>query len=135
MTKVSCNGLIRFLVFAVVTAILSGILCAQVVPLTVSKVDPPNWQTVPSSNATLRLSGQHMDDVVRVATRHKGVRVVHIESIDANHLVVWLRISSGAEPGAMILQVSTRNMTTFVAVPMSEQNAASPSADQMTAGK
>jgi hypothetical protein len=116
------------------TVVLSSVLCAQVVPVTVSQVDPPTWRTDPSPNAMLRLSGQHMDDVVRVAVKHKGVRVLHIEPTDAHHLVVWLRVSSDAVPGAMILQVSTRFMTTFVSVPMFGQTTPSPSGE-MTAGR
>jgi hypothetical protein len=59
-----------------------------------------------------------LDSVVAVAVKHKGVRVLRVESPDASHLFVLLRISADAVPGMMMLQVSTRFMTTFAAVPM-----------------
>lgn len=70
----------------------------------------------------LTLSGQHMDGVLRVTVKHKGVKVIGIEARDANHLLVSLRIAADAEPGTMMLQLYTRFMTTFTAVPMFEQN-------------
>jgi hypothetical protein len=83
----------------------------------------------------LRLSGQRLDRVVSVAVKHKGIRVIRIESPDPSQLLVWLSISSDAEPGTMMLQVSTRFMTTFTAVPMFEQNAALSSSGALTADK
>ena len=70
----------------------------------------------------LSLSGLSLDRVVRVNVKHKGVRVIHIASPDANHLFVLLRISSDAEPGTIMLQLSTRFTTTFAAVPIFEQS-------------
>jgi hypothetical protein len=135
MRTIRHRPLARLVVLVVFSAVLSSALFSQVYPVTVDKVEPPNWRTGPSSNVMLRLSGQHLDDVVGVATKHKGVRVIRTESPDANHLVVWLRISSDAAPGTMMLQVSTRFMTTFAAVPMFEQNAAVSLRGELTADK
>jgi len=131
MRKIVLARLIGLAVFSVV---LSGCLSAQVLPATVEKIEPPNWRGGPAS-VTLSLSGQHLDRVVKVAVYHKGIHVTRTESPDPNHLLVWLSIASDAEPRTMILQVSTRFMTTFAAVPMFQQNAALPAHDALTADK
>jgi hypothetical protein len=120
---------------AVFSAALCCTLSAQIHPATVQKIEPPNWQMGPSSNLMLCLAGQHLDSVVGVAVRHKGVRVIRIKSPDENHLFVLLRIASDAVPGTMMLQVSTRFMTTFATVPMFEQNAAVASRGTLTGDK
>ncbi len=112
--------------------LISGALFAQVLPSTVEKVEPSGWQAGPASNLMLTLSGRHMDGVLRVTVKHKGVQVIGIESRDANHLFVLLHIGANAEPGTMMLQLFTQFMTTFAAVPMfSELSSRSkPSADK-----
>lgn len=81
----------------------------------------------------LTLSGQHMDGVLRVAVKHKGVHVIGIEVRDANHLFVLLRIAADAEPGTMMLQLYSRFMTTFAAVPMLKQNGSLASEGELKA--
>jgi hypothetical protein len=66
----------------------------------------------------LFLSGMNLDRVVDVTVKHKGLRVLRIQSPDAKHLSVLLRISPDAEPGTAMLQLSTRFTTTFTALPM-----------------
>jgi hypothetical protein len=133
--KMPKSPLCRLICLVVFLATLSGSPSAQLLPITVDKVEPPNWRTGPSSNVMLCLSGLHLDGVVRVTVKHRGIRVVRIQSPDTNHLFVLLHISSGAEPRAMMLQLSTRFMTTFAAVPMFEENAALSSRDAPTADK
>lgn len=113
-------------------ALISGVLFAQGLPATVEKIEPSGWQPGPASNLMLTLSGRHMDGVLRVTVRHRGVQVIGIESRDSNHLFVLLHIGANAEPGTMMLQLFTQFMTTFAAVPMfSELSPRSkPSADE-----
>jgi hypothetical protein len=114
--------LARSVGLAVLLAALSGSPTAQLLPVTVDKVEPINWTTGTSSDVMLSLSGLHLDDVVRATVKHRGVRVIRIESPDANHLFVVLRISPDVvEPGRMMLQLSTRFTTTFAAVPLVEK--------------
>ena len=123
-TPILCISLpARLVGLLVFLAVLSVSPSAQLIPITVDKIDPPNWRTGPSSDVMLSLSGLNLDRVVGVTVKHKGVRVVHIACPDTNHLFVLLRISSGAEPGTMMLQLSTRFTTTFAALPMFEQKA------------
>jgi hypothetical protein len=104
--------------------LFSGAILAQVIPLTIDKVEPANWQPGHSAEVLLRLSGQHLDSVENVAVKHKGIRVLRIQSPDAKHLLVLLRIAPDAKPGTLMLQVSTRTMTRFAAVPMFGEHAA-----------
>ncbi len=130
MRKVRSFPISRLIGLATLSVILVGSLFSQAIPV-VEKVDPPTWQPNSSSDVMLRISGQGMDAVVGVKTKHKGVRVMRVESPDQNHLLVWLKVSSGAAPGTMMLQVSTRYMTTFTAVPSFGESSAPP----LTAGK
>ncbi|MGD0733341.1 MAG: cyclomaltodextrinase N-terminal domain-containing protein [Terracidiphilus sp.] len=118
MSKNCSNSLILLVVCTFPLALYSASLLAQVIPVTIDKVEPANWQPGHSAEVKLCFSGQHLDSVVAVAVKHKGVRVLRVESPDASHLFVLLRISADAVPGMMMLQVSTRFMTTFAAVPM-----------------
>lgn len=116
--------LVRLVDALVLLAALAGSSTAQLSPMTVDKVSPSSWQTGISSDVLLSLSGERLDGVVGVKVKHKGVRVIHVESPDANHLLVVLRISSDAEPGTMMLQLWTRFTTTFATVALLEKNAA-----------
>ena len=127
--------LVSLIALAVFVAAFSNPLLAQLIPVTVDRVDPPSWRMGPSSEVMLRLSGQHLEDVVAVKTKHKGVHVIRSEAQDENHLLVWFRISADATPGTMMLQVSTRFTTTFTSVPMFEENLAPSSHGELTAGK
>jgi hypothetical protein len=127
--------LVSLIGLAVFLAAFSNSLFAQMTPATVERVEPPSWRMGPSSNVMLRLSGQHLEDVVAVKIKHKGVHVIRTEAPDENHLLVWLRISADATPGTMMLQVSTRFMTTFASVPMFGENLAPSSHGELTAGK
>src|SRR6266702_527807 len=124
MLRVRPRQISRLIGLAILTVIFTCSLFAQAVPVTIEKVEPPTWRTDPSSSVMLRISGQGMDRVVGVKTRHKGVRVTRMELLDHNHLLVWLRISPDAAPGMMMLQLSTRYMTTFTAVPSFVEKAA-----------
>jgi hypothetical protein len=126
---------ISLIALSVLSVALSSPLVAQAVPVSVERVEPPAWRLEPSSDLMLRLSGRHLEDVVSVKVKHKGVHVIHVESPDGNHLLVLLRISADATPGTMMLQVSTRFMTTFAAVPMFEENATLPARGELTADK
>lgn len=125
----------RLLCMVISSGVLSTSLFAQVVPVSIDKVEPANWR--PSSDLVLRLSGHNLDSVISVAIKHRGVRVTRTQSTDANHLLVWLRVSSEAAPGPMVLQVSTRFMTTFTTVPMLEHpaNPSLTSRGELTADK
>jgi len=133
MQRILRSALARLYRLVIFSAVISVALYAQVLPVTIDKVEPPDWRAGSSSDQMLRISGRHLDDVVRVAIKHKGVRVIRTESPDENHLLVWLRISSNAAPGAMVLQVSTRFMTTFASVPMFDENV--PLRGDLSAGK
>jgi len=131
MLSVRPRRISRLVKIAVLSAIYTCSLFAQAVPVTVEKVDPSTWLTDSSSGVMLRISGQGMDRVVGVKIRHKGIHVTRVESPDRDHLLVWLRISPDAAGGVMMLQLSTRYMTTFAAVPsFTEKAATSLSADK-----
>jgi hypothetical protein len=117
----SRNKFARLTCLVIFFVVLSATLYAQVVPISIDRVEPVTWR--PSSDLVLRLSGHNLDGVISVATRYRGVRVIRTQSLDASHLLVWIRFSPQVEPGAMVLQVSTRFMTTFTTVPMFEPNA------------
>lgn len=103
-------------------AILSGSSSAQLPPVTVDKVEPPGWRSGPPAEVMLSLSGMNLDRVVGVTVKHKGLRVLRIQSPDAKHLLVFLRIAPDAEPGTAMLQLSTRFTTTFTALPMFDEH-------------
>ncbi len=130
MLKARLFPISKLIGLAALSVILIGSVFSQTIPV-VEKVDPPTWQPNSSSDMMLRLSGQGMDAVVGVKTKHKGIHVIRVESPDQNHLLVWLRVSSGAAPGMMMLQVSTRYMTTFAAVPSFGESSVAP----LAAGK
>jgi len=117
----------RALEAGAITTVLCGALLAQThsAPMTVESVEPQSWRAGPTAEVMVRLSGQQLDSVVGVKIKHKGIRVIRMGSPDPNHLFVLLLISSNAEPGTVILQVSTHFMTTFAALPMFEQGSES----------
>lgn len=83
----------------------------------------------------LRLSGQHLDTVVDVKIKHKGIRVIRLVPQDPGHLMVCLHISTDAQPGTLVLQVSTPFLTTFANLPMFAESAAATSRDELTAAR
>jgi len=110
-------------------AILSGALLAldhpvrvPLVAVKVQNVEPANWRAGASGELVLQLSGEHLDKVVGVKVKHKGIRVIHLQQREDGRLLVTLRISPHAEPGTLVLQVFTRFLTTFAELPMNEQN-------------
>jgi hypothetical protein len=124
-------------VFSMAACLLALVLIpsavfAQALPLSIDKVDPPEWQhSGQRYDVTLRLSGHHLDSVVRVQVRRKGIRVLHVESPDSDHLLVVLRIAKNADPRTVVMQLSTKFMTTFATVP----NAVEPPARQLNAAQ
>jgi hypothetical protein len=128
------RGIARATAVAVSVVILSGALFARTEQV-IAKVDgiqPASWQMGADENVVLRLSGKHLDEVVGVKVKHKGVRVVHMQSQDSNHLLVTLHVSQNAEPGTVMLQVFTRFLTTFAALPM-ETGIALPASGNLAA--
>ncbi len=121
-----------FLTLALVP-LLGIVLAAQVAPVTIEKVGQPTWDEA-GGKVVLILAGQHLDGVVRVKVKHKGIRVIRAQAPDANHLLVWLNVSHAA-PGTIMLQVCTRYLTTFAAIPMLDRNAASMPLAELSANK
>ena len=120
----------------VITLICCSALLAQSrpIPVKVENVEPASLHRGASEEMVLRLSGEQLDKVVGVKVRHKGVRVVRMDTQDDHHLLVTLRISRKAEPGTLVLQVSTRYMTTFAALPF-EQPSAPSARGELSASK
>jgi hypothetical protein len=118
------SGCLRILAGAVAVtagaAILSGTLLARTnqVPAKVDSVEPASWKMGASTEIIVRLSGDHLDRVEGAKVKHKGIRVIHMQAEDDNHLLVTLHISPNAEPGTLVLQVFTHYMTTFAELPM-----------------
>ncbi len=95
----------------------------------VDAVEPAAWRPGADSDVVYRLRGEHLQHVVGVKLKHKGIRVTRVKAEDDEHVLVTLHISGKADPGALVLQVYTRYMTTFATLPMTESSAAAPRAE------
>lgn len=127
MPTTRCKWIARTIAPVVITLICCTALLAQnrPIPVVVDHVEPSNLHRGASEEVVLRLSGEQLDKVVGVKVKHKGVRVVRMDLQDDGHLLVTLRISRKAEPGTLMLQVFTRYMTTFAALPFEQPSAPS----------
>jgi len=73
----------------------------------VEKIEPPNWWVGLAANPMLLLTGSDLQGA-RVATAHRGLRVVRTQSsANGHYLLVWLDIAPDAAPGRIPLRIVT----------------------------
>jgi neopullulanase len=104
-------------------------------PLSITKVEPPNWWAGMPQNPMLLVSGAGLAGASAEA-RYPGVQVNRVESQAAGHyLFVWLKLSSEVKPGTVVVHIKRANgglsAINFPLLPRSEHQPAGVSRDDV----